>query len=188
MRWEFAIASSKDCNGDDTKLCPLELFTDTLHHSHHHLQPLHVFGCPFYVLDPKLQDGKKLPKWERRSRRGIYLGVSKYHSTTVHLVLNLSTGKMSPQYHVVFDDTFSTVFSDGKLTDDAWNSLVLSNLDHHPNIDSAVDIVPFQENESRFEGEQPQPAVVETNPSADLLEGTSTDRIEDHLPPSLSTK
>ena len=173
---------------DDTKLCPLELFTDTLHHNHHHLQRLHVFGCPVYVLDPKLQDGKKLPKWERRSRRGIYLGVSKYHSTTVHLVLNPSTGKISPQYHVVFDDTFSTVFSDGKFTEDVWNSLVLSNHDRHPNTDSAIDIVPFQEIESRIEGEQPQPPINETNPTPGLPEGTSTDRIEDHFQPSLSTE
>ena len=136
------------------KLCPIERFTDTLHHNHHHLQRLHVFGCPVYVLDPKLQDGKKLPKWERRSRRGIYLGVSKYHSTTVHLVLNPRTGKISPQYHVVFDDTFSTVFSDGQFTDEVWNSLVLSNHDRHPNTDFAIDIVPFEENEPRFDGEQ----------------------------------
>ena len=42
----------------DTKLSPLEVFTDTLFHNHHHLQRLHVFGCPVYFLDPKLQDAK----------------------------------------------------------------------------------------------------------------------------------
>ena len=34
---------------------------------------------------------------------------SKMHSTQVWLVLNLLTGSISPQYHVVFDDMFSTV-------------------------------------------------------------------------------
>ena len=34
----------------------------------------HPFGCPVYVLDKSLQDGKKQPKWDRRSRVGIYLG------------------------------------------------------------------------------------------------------------------
>ncbi len=27
------------------------------------LQHTHVFGCPVYVLDAALQDGKKIPKW-----------------------------------------------------------------------------------------------------------------------------
>ena len=72
-----------------------------------------VFGCPVYVLDAKLQDDKKVPKWTCRSRRGIYLGVSKLYSSTVHLVLNLETDKVSPQYRLVFNDTFLTVYSDG---------------------------------------------------------------------------
>ena len=28
------------------------------------LRRLRVFGCPCYILDPRLQDGKKIPKWE----------------------------------------------------------------------------------------------------------------------------
>ena len=32
-----------------------------------------VWGCPAYVLDPKLQDGKKLPKWDHHTRQGQYL-------------------------------------------------------------------------------------------------------------------
>ena len=53
----------------------------------------------------------------KRSRHGIYLEISKHISSTVYLVLNPDTGNISPQYHVVFDDTFSTVFSDGKFTE-----------------------------------------------------------------------
>ena len=37
------------------------------------------------------------------------MGFSKMHSTKVGLVLNLLTGSISPQFHVVFDDMFSTV-------------------------------------------------------------------------------
>jgi hypothetical protein len=62
-----------------------------------------------------------------RSRRGIYLGISKHHSTTVHLVLNPTTGDVSPQYHVLFDDHFSTVFSNGDFDPTVWESLVVSN-------------------------------------------------------------
>ena len=61
-------------------------------------------------MDPKLQNNKKLPKWNRRARIGQFLGFSRYHSSTVALVWNLHTGFISPQYHVVFDDKFETVF------------------------------------------------------------------------------
>ena len=60
-------------------------------------------------LDPKLQDGKKLPKWQARARRGQYLGTSPDHSSTVGLIHNLRTGFISPQYHVIYDDLFSSV-------------------------------------------------------------------------------
>ena len=126
------------------RISPMEHFTSTAYPDHNHLKRLHVFGCPVFVLDAKLQDGKKIPKWQRRSRRGVYLGVSRNHSTTVHLVLNLETGKISPQYHVVFDDTYSTVFSNGEFNDNVWDSLVASNSERHPDADIAVDIVPFQ--------------------------------------------
>ena len=38
--------------------------------------------------------------------------------TSLALVRNLHTGFVSPQYHVVFDDNFETVFHDGKSDDD----------------------------------------------------------------------
>ena len=58
------------------------------------------------------------------SCQGIYLGLSKLHSSAVHLVLNLETGKVSPQFHFIFDDSFSTVYSDGKFVPNIWDSLV----------------------------------------------------------------
>ena len=69
------------------------------------------WGCPAYVLDPKLQDGKKLPRWSPRSKLGQFLGRSKRHAGSVGLIRNLSTGKVSPQYHVVYDNHFTTVDS-----------------------------------------------------------------------------
>ena len=51
----------------------------------------------------------KIPKWDPRIRRGVNMVFSKMHSTQVVLVLNLLTGSISPQYHVVFDDMLSTV-------------------------------------------------------------------------------
>ena len=76
------------------------------------LSNCHVLGFPTYVLEPKLQKpGVNIPKWAPRSRRGVNMGFIKMHSTQVGLVLNLLTGSISPQYHVVFDDMFSTVMS-----------------------------------------------------------------------------
>ena len=69
----------------------------------------HTFGSPVYVLDAKLQAGKPKPKWEHRARVGIYLGPSPRHSRKVALVLNLSTGHVSPQFHCLFDDSCDTL-------------------------------------------------------------------------------
>ena len=73
----------------------------------------HVWGCPAYVLEPKLQNGQKLPKWNRRSRLGQFMGYSDEHSSLVANIRHLNTGYVSPQYHVVYDDLFQTVLSTG---------------------------------------------------------------------------
>jgi hypothetical protein len=116
-------------------LAPVEIFTKTRFPNYNHLRRLHVWGCPVYVLDPALQDGQKLPKWQPRSRRGKFLGLSTTHSTSIGLILNLRTGFVSPQYHVVYDDEFTTVpnSESGGLFDpnrpfdaDHWNCLVIT--------------------------------------------------------------
>ena len=93
-----------------TQLAPADLFSGQ-HFPRHKLKDMHVWGCPVYVLDPTLQKGSKLPKWQPRSRRGIFVGFSPAHSSDVPLILNTQTGHISPQFHVVFDDNFSTVNS-----------------------------------------------------------------------------
>ena len=91
-------------------IAPIDLFFGS-QVPKHKLRDLHVWGCPVYVLDPTLQQDKKLPRWEPRSRRGLFVGFSPHHSSNVPLILNLSTGSISPQFHVVFDDQFSSVES-----------------------------------------------------------------------------
>jgi hypothetical protein len=63
-----------------------------------------------YVLDSEKQQGKGYSKrkWTERSHVGLYLGPSPPHARSVHLVLNLETSFVSPQYHVSFDDHFET--------------------------------------------------------------------------------
>eukprot|EP00804_Cyclotella_cryptica_P020819 CCRYP_019248-RA/>CCRYP_019248-RA protein AED:0.55 eAED:0.29 QI:0/0/0/0.75/0/0/4/0/510 len=55
----------------------------------------HIFGCPAYVPDPCLQDGKKIPKWDNRALQGIFVGFSPRHSNMVPLILN-------PHTHITF--------------------------------------------------------------------------------------
>ena len=90
-------------------LSPSEKFFRAKVRSHDHLRRAHVWGCPAYVLDPRLQDGKKIPKFDPRSRQGRFLGYSPDHASSVALILNTRTGYISPQFHVVFDDFFETV-------------------------------------------------------------------------------
>lgn len=81
------------------------------------LKHYHTFDCPVYILDSRLQSNPKgVPKWEPRSRLGIYVGHSPVHAGSVALVLNPKTGLVSPQFHVVYDDTFSTVHHMRQLT------------------------------------------------------------------------
>ena len=70
---------------------------------------LHVWGSPVYVLDKKASDGKKIPLWQLRSQRCMFMGFSSEHASTVPLVFNPSTGTITPKWDVVFDDWFSTV-------------------------------------------------------------------------------
>jgi hypothetical protein len=94
------------------------------------LRDFHTFGSPCYVLDSRLQSagGPGAPKWEPRSRLGIYVGHSPNHAGSVALVLNPKTGLISPQFHVVFDDDFSTVpyLRKGTVPDN-WAELVTNS-------------------------------------------------------------
>ena len=64
-----------------------------------------------------------IAKCDPRSRRGVNMGFSKVHSTQVGLVLNLLTGSVSPQYHVVFDYMFSTVMISTDVDLEVWIKL-----------------------------------------------------------------
>ena len=46
---------------------------------------------------------------EPRARTGVYLGHSPLHAGSVDILLKTITGNVSPQYHVAFEDTLSTL-------------------------------------------------------------------------------
>ena len=87
--WPFAMDYAvwlhnylPDC---DIGLVQMELVIG-LHPNCTQLCRCHVSGCPAYVLNPTLQDGKKLPKWKPHSRTGQFLGFSDRHLSTVGLI------------------------------------------------------------------------------------------------------
>ena len=109
-------------------IAPIELIVRSKN-ARHVLQQAHVFGCPCYVLDPKLQGLSKLPKFTPRSNRGVFVGFSPKHSSLVPLVLNLQTLTITPQFHVMFDDWYTTVDSSttDQQLDDCLVNLFSSN-------------------------------------------------------------
>ena len=84
-----------------------------------------MWGCPVYVLKDELQDDKKIQKWDPRARLGMFVRFSPVHFSLVPVVLNVRTGKISPQYHVVFGDKFSTInsLSSDKSLDAQWSCI-----------------------------------------------------------------
>ena len=117
--WPFALdyavwIFNQIPHADRGGMCPEELFSRTKA-GISALRRARVFGCPTYVLDSRLQDGKKIPKWEPRARTGMFLGFSSEHSSMVGLILNIRTGAITPQFHVVYDERFETVTTDMSL-------------------------------------------------------------------------
>jgi hypothetical protein len=109
-----------------TGMSPTDVFTKTRWEQRKFLD-LHVWGCPVYVLEKAIADGKKLPHWQPRSHRTMHMGLSPLHASTVPTVLNLDTGAITPQFQVMFDDWFSTVTSTiadmPNFTEDVWQKM-----------------------------------------------------------------
>ena len=139
MLWPFAFSHSARIRnlyylGDDG-LCPLERLSKVKHQ--HDIRHEHPLFCPSYLLKRPLQSGSKLlPKWDPRSTAGIYLGMSPSHASTVALFMDLGTGHVTPQYHLVFDDNFSTVnyLQQGTIPP-FWSDLVRNNSEDYGRVD-----------------------------------------------------
>jgi hypothetical protein len=93
-------------------LTPLELLTKSKV-DHRDILRAHVWGCLAIVLEPQLQNVKKLLKWNRRAWVGQFLGYLDKHLSLAANVSHLSTSYVSPQFHVVSDDLFETVVCNG---------------------------------------------------------------------------
>ena len=95
-------------------MSPFEIFCLTKS-NHDDLCAARIWGCPVHMLEPTLQDGKKLPQWQPRSKLGQFVGRSRTHTTSVRLIKNIKAGGMSSQFYVrVFVDLgehFASIFS-----------------------------------------------------------------------------
>jgi transposase InsO family protein len=92
--WPYALKAANDSRNNTVTHkydeCPMSRFCRTAR-----VPPIcnqHHFGCPVYVLNKNMQDGKKARKWEDRTRIGINLGYSPRHAHSVSLILNTETG------------------------------------------------------------------------------------------------
>jgi hypothetical protein len=86
--------------------------------------------CPCYILNSGFHNAGSIgpPKWEPRSNIRVYLGHSMFHAGSVALVYNPSTGHVSPQYHVVFDDDFTMVpYTEEGTIPPHWSDLLQSS-------------------------------------------------------------
>jgi hypothetical protein len=128
--WPQAVdyASHIYNNTPHNGVCPADILTGSTV-PRRRLLDYHVWGCPAYVMDPKMQSGKKIPRWEPQFGRGMFMGLIRQHASEVPRVLNLSTGSITTQYHVVFDDLFTTVSSVDRDHEPLhhWEDLCLEN-------------------------------------------------------------
>ena len=109
--WPFAYKYAEylhnHLNLDEDLKTPVETFCGS--DGKIEIKNLHTWGFPFYVIDARAQSGNMVPRFEPCSRLGIYLGHSPCHEGSVALVLNQTTLHVSPQFHVAFDNYFTTV-------------------------------------------------------------------------------
>ena len=127
--WPLAISHAaylyNHTPNEETGIAPIEVFSLTINDGQA-LRNAHPWGCPAYVLEPRLTSaGGKIPKWQPRSRRGQYVGVSPVHAENIALIRNLNTGYLSPQYHIVFDDWFETVYASDDEPPPNWTDMCI---------------------------------------------------------------
>ena len=123
--WPYALRYSMEVRNHtpakDGGPSPRELYSQVEVASS--LKNFHVFGCPVYALDNRLQAKQAVGSWIPRARLGINLGPSPRHARTVSMVLSMSTGLVSPQYHVKHDKFFETVDRRGDAPSAPWMTL-----------------------------------------------------------------
>ena len=108
--WPFTIKHAIDLHNatlNHSSLSPIEIFTGLK--TSFDFTKFHTFGSPTYVLEPTLQARHKLPRWNPRSKVGVYLGKSNEHAGNISLILDPITNFVSLQFYIVHDNDFTSV-------------------------------------------------------------------------------
>jgi hypothetical protein len=133
MFWPFAIRAAAE------RMNSLHIDTDGhtpeskfygVNIEHIPVKTFHTMFCPCCILDNRLHNTDSIgpPKWEPRTNICIHLGHSLFHAGSVAFVYNPSTGHVSPQYHVVFDNDFRTVpYIEARTIPPHWSDLLHSS-------------------------------------------------------------
>ena len=80
MSVKYAVYLYNHLPNATTGLSPIDLWSKT-RFPLRKLHNLHVWGSPVYVLQKRLADGKSIGRWEPRSQRFVYMGVSDKHAS-----------------------------------------------------------------------------------------------------------
>jgi hypothetical protein len=169
-----------------TGLSPSDVFTK-IRWEQRKLTDVHVWGCPVYVLDKMISDGKKLPRLTPRSTRTVNLGFSDKHASSVPLVLNPQTGYITAQFHIVFDDWFATISASAddlpNFNDECWKRMFQDSkyqcvLDDEDKERLIVDATDYQ---------QAQDIISQMQRVASAIDASTPPQVLPVAPPPLST-
>ncbi len=69
----------------------------------------HVWGCPVFVLEAKLQIDQKLPKWNQQACMSQFLDFQTNTTIEGQCTSFAYQLHLTPNFHLVFDDFFETV-------------------------------------------------------------------------------
>lgn len=161
--WPYALRSANHVHNYTISLkhqqLPIHMFSQA--EETNEIRHFHTFGCPSYVLHSELQSGnrRKEHKWEDRARISINLGPSPRHGKSVHLLLNVTTGIITPQFHIKFDDAFDSARrgSDVHLPKSLWQYKTYFRETPSP-------VVERETTRSKGRTSAPAPAITRTGP------------------------
>jgi hypothetical protein len=95
----------------------------------------------------------KIPKWDPRSRRGMFIGVSPTHASTVGNSINLRTGNVSYHLFTTLPNEYTGgILDDMPFTPQSWSKIVESGLDE---AESGTTLIPSLDREWLSDEELP---------------------------------
>ena len=73
----------------------------------------YTFSSLACILDPALQQEKKILSWKLRSKLYIYIGKSREYTSNISLTLDSSTNYISSNFHIAHNNEFQIISHNG---------------------------------------------------------------------------